>query len=466
MQASAFHQPESVAEAAALLAADPEARPLAGGATLVAMMNAELVRPSALVSLRRIAGLVGIAGDDAGWVRVGAMTPHQVSAAAAADLAGGQRVLASAAGQIANPVVRNMGTIGGSISFADPAADYPPTLLAAGAEIEIAGTEGSRRVAAAEFFLDYYTTVLEPGELVTAVHLPPAPAGSVGHYVKLARVAGDFATASIALVLAMEGEACRAVRIAVGGCNPVPLRLAEAEAMLQGGRLEAEAVRAAGEALAAASDPVDDGRASADYRRRVIPRLLARAITEALALARAAERRARPPGREGEGAGGTTLGPLRAAGEGALVVNGRARTVADPGRTLLEVLRDELGLTGAKRGCNQGVCGACTVLVDGRPMRSCLSLAANCAGREVVTVEGLGGPATERLREAFAAVGAVQCGFCTPGMLAALQPLLAAGGRPGPDDVRAAISGNLCRCSGYRKIVDAVLVATAAEQAA
>jgi carbon-monoxide dehydrogenase medium subunit len=460
MQALGFHQPESIAEAAALLAADPEARPLAGGATLVAMMNAELVRPSALVSLRRIEGLVGIARDPRGWVRIGAMTPHRMSAASGPALTNGQAVLPSAAGQIANPVVRNMGTIGGSISFADPAADYPPALRAAEAEIEIEGPAGIRRLRAAEFFLDYYMTALEPGELVTAVHLPPAPAGSVGHYVKLARVAGDFATASIALVLAMEGEACRAIRIAVGGCNPVPVRLPEAEALLEGGPLDAAAIAAAGEALAAACDPVDDGRASAAYRRRVIPRLLARAIAEALPLARAAgEGGARPPGRVGEGdAGGATLS--RCAGEGALVVNGRARNVADPSRTLLEVLRDELALTGAKRGCNQGVCGACTVLVDGRPMRSCLSLAANCEGREIVTVEGLGGPAVERLRAAFAATGAVQCGFCTPGMLAALQPLLAAGGRPDADQVRTAISGNLCRCSGYRKIVDAVLAAT------
>lgn len=159
-----------------------------------------------------------------------------------------------------------------------------------------------------------------------------------------------------------------------------------------------------------------------------------------------------------------TLTPTlsRAAGEGALTVNGKARPIAaEAGSTLLELLRDQLALTGAKRGCNQGVCGACTVLIDGRPMRSCLSLAANCGGRDIVTVEGLGGAAMERLRAAFAAVGAVQCGFCTPGMLAALQPLLAAGGKPDVDQVRAAISGNLCRCSGYRKIVDAVLAATA-----
>ena len=148
-----------------------------------------------------------------------------------------------------------------------------------------------------------------------------------------------------------------------------------------------------------------------------------------------------------------------------LRVNGADRPVAAvaPWTTLLTVLRDELGLTGAKRGCNQGVCGACTVLVEGEPVRSCLSLALNCTGREIATVEGLA-PAGSLapVQQALAEGNAVQCGFCTPGILIAAHALLRRNAPLTVDEVRAGLSGNLCRCSGYRKIVEAVVRASEA----
>jgi aerobic-type carbon monoxide dehydrogenase small subunit (CoxS/CutS family) len=147
-----------------------------------------------------------------------------------------------------------------------------------------------------------------------------------------------------------------------------------------------------------------------------------------------------------------------------LTVNDRARAVrAAPAETLLEVLRDQLGLTGAKRGCNQGVCGACTVLLAGRPVRSCLSLALNCADQPITTIEGLAtGRQLSPLQQAVVESGAVQCGFCISGILLSATALLAANPRPSTDEVRVALSGNLCRCSGYRKIIDAVERAAAA----
>ena len=142
-----------------------------------------------------------------------------------------------------------------------------------------------------------------------------------------------------------------------------------------------------------------------------------------------------------------------------LTVNGRERRLSIPvDETLLASLRDRLGLTGAKLGCNQGVCGACTVLIDGRGVRACLALSANCDGAAVTTVEGLGeGRALTRLQEAFVAAGAVQCGFCTSGMLLAATALLAERPHASIEEIRAGLAGNICRCTGYRKIVDAVL---------
>jgi carbon-monoxide dehydrogenase small subunit len=139
-----------------------------------------------------------------------------------------------------------------------------------------------------------------------------------------------------------------------------------------------------------------------------------------------------------------------------LTVNGRARRVAvEATTTLLTVLRDTLALTGAKRGCNQGVCGACTVLLDGRPVRGCLTLALDAEDRAITTIEGLGAEPNP-VQAALAEGGAVQCGFCTPGIVVAATAFLRDNPAPSLEAVREGLSGNLCRCSGYRKIVEAV----------
>ena len=146
----------------------------------------------------------------------------------------------------------------------------------------------------------------------------------------------------------------------------------------------------------------------------------------------------------------------------ALNVNGAVhRLFVQPWHTLLHVLREEIGLTGAKRGCNQGVCGACSVLIDGEVMRGCLSLAVNCTEREITTIEGLA-PAGELspVQQAFLDAGAVQCGFCMPGMIIASTALVRRNEALTDDDIREGLSGNLCRCSGYIKVIEAVRTAS------
>jgi carbon-monoxide dehydrogenase small subunit len=142
-----------------------------------------------------------------------------------------------------------------------------------------------------------------------------------------------------------------------------------------------------------------------------------------------------------------------------LVVNGETRDVVAPvPATLLEVLREQLELTGTKRGCNHGVCGACTVLMDGELARSCLTLAVEVGERPITTIEGLADAlGLSRIQQAMVDAGAIQCGFCTPGFVMALTHLFATNRHPGREEVRQALSGNLCRCSGYVKIVDAAM---------
>ena len=273
-----YIEPASLAEALEILSEDDEARCLAGGATLVAMLNADLVEPSTLIGLRRIDELAGITltGD---YIRIGAMTTH---AQIAGDdrLTGNAAVVRDAARQIAHPAIRNMGTIGGAVCHADPNADFPGALVAANAVLEAAGQSGSRQIPIDDFFQDYLETSLEEDEILCAVLVPVDPADAGGRHLKFSRTHGDYATVSISLVLVMNNGACSYARVAVGSAGPAPVHLAEADAILAGSDLSAETVEQAGRKLMEAADPVDDVRGSAEYRRMIIPGLLQRAVDE------------------------------------------------------------------------------------------------------------------------------------------------------------------------------------------
>lgn len=271
-----YLEPETLDEAIAALASADDARCLAGGATLVAMLNAELVDPAVLVGLRKIPALRGITPTASG-IRIGAMTTHN-EIASDQRLVGAMTMIRSAAGQIAHDAIRHVGTIGGSVAHADPSADWPTAITAADASIEIASASGTRSVSVDEFFLGYLQTAVQPGEIITAIDMPSGPEHARGHYLKFSRVDGDFATVSIALVLAMDGKRCEYIRFAAGAVGPKPIRVVAAEERLLGTELTDEDVAAAGELLVAESDPVDDVRGSSEYRRMLIPRLLKRAI--------------------------------------------------------------------------------------------------------------------------------------------------------------------------------------------
>ena len=275
-----YIEPTSLSEALEILSDDDEARCLAGGATLVAMLNADLVEPSTLIGLRRIDELAGITVTD-DHIHIGAMTTH---AQIAGDdrLTGNAAVVRDAARQIAHPAIRNMGTIGGSVCHADPNADFPGALVAANAILEVAGQAGTRQVPADEFFLDYLETSLEEDEILSAVMVPVEPAGARGRHLKFSRTHGDYATVSISLVLVlvMDADACTYARVAIGSAGPTPLHLGEADALLTGPALTEEAIQQAGRKLMEAADPVDDVRGSAEYRCMIIPGLLQRAVNE------------------------------------------------------------------------------------------------------------------------------------------------------------------------------------------
>ncbi len=280
-----FH-PTTIDEAVGLLAAHDEARCLAGGQTLVAMLNLGLLDPPALVSLRKVDGLDRLTHQADGSIEMGATVTQ--AALAAAGLPGALAVLSEAAQQVAHRAIRNFGTVGGALCHADPAADLPPAFVAAEARLTAIGQDGERSIRAEDFFVDYLTTALGEGEILTAIHLPPPPAGSAGAYLKYARVDGDYATVSVAATLILAQGVCRAARIVLGSCAARPLRLDAADAALADTTLDSAAVARAGALLQEAAEPLADMRGSADYRRRIIPGLVARAVDAARARAAAA----------------------------------------------------------------------------------------------------------------------------------------------------------------------------------
>jgi carbon-monoxide dehydrogenase medium subunit len=275
-----YREPTTVDEAIGLLASTEDARCIAGGLTFVAMMNFGMLRPAAVIGLRRIGELHTIENDRQGGLRIGAMTPHGLLASEK-RLTGANGVLRDAAASIGVPI-RNMATIGGAVCQADPASDINTALVAAGAVVEIAGPEGRRELPVEEVFSFYLTTVLASDEVVTAIRLPAAASGSVGAHDKVCRVHGDTPIVLASVTLAFEGGRVSQARLAFGSCGPTTLHDAAADGALVGSQAEDTAIEKACAMLVAKSDPPNDVRGSADYRRLLMPRLAKRLVRRAL----------------------------------------------------------------------------------------------------------------------------------------------------------------------------------------
>lgn len=271
-----FLEPASVDEASRMMAdLGDDCRVIAGGTALMLGMRQRMLTPSHLVSLGRLAPLRGIHMDTQGWLRIGALTLH-AELAASPLVARHWPMLASMAGRVANPQVRNQGTLGGNLCYADPSTDPPGCLMALDAQVVLASRRGERLLPMTEFLVDYYTTALEPDELVTEIRVPPLPADARGLYARFRRTAAEHRPlASVALVLRVQGQTCVEARIAVGASTPIPLRLPRAEAFLAGQALTADRLAQAADMVASDIQPVSDARGSADFRRDMV-RVVAR----------------------------------------------------------------------------------------------------------------------------------------------------------------------------------------------
>ncbi len=279
-----YHRPSTVAEAVTLLAdAGEDGRVLAGGHSLIPMMKLRMATPETLIDLRHIDELRGI-DENGGTITIGAMTT-QAEMIASGLLADVCPILRETALQIADPQIRNLGTIGGNVANGDPGNDLPALMQALDAAYVIAGKSGSREVAARDFYEAAYFTALQDGEVLTAIRIATPPAGHGWAYEKQKRKIGDYATAAAAVLLTMSGGKCASASIALTNVGDTPLFAEAAGAALAGTDLGADAVNAAVAAAEAIAEPAEDGRGPVDFRIKVAGQMVRRGIARAASRA-------------------------------------------------------------------------------------------------------------------------------------------------------------------------------------
>jgi len=472
-----YLEPRSVGEAIELLVTHGDAaRILAGGTDLLVQMKMERQKPAYVIGIGKLTELQGIY-QDIDRLTVGALTTIR-DLARDTTVREGYTALAEACAAFSTAQVQAMGTVGGNLCNGSPASDTAPALIALGAEVVLVGPEGETRSPLERFFRGPGKTARRPDQLLTAVEVPFPVAQAGSAFVKVGRVAADIAKANAAVYIVCDGDRITDCRLAFGSVAPTPMRAPRAEAILRGQMMTSELIAQAAAVAAEEISPIDDVRSTAAYRRQVVAALTVdgmnraweRAANGESANLRMGEWLEHDEGRTTKDASRITHHASRTTHhaprithhEITLTVNGIPRRlhVAD-NDLLLNVLREDLELTGTKYGCGIGECSACTVLMDGKPVLACLVLAAAADGSHIRTVEGLAAPdgTLDPLQEAFIEHAALQCGFCTPGMLMTAKDLLETTPHPTEADVRDHLRGNMCRCTGYAAIVRAVLAA-------
>jgi carbon-monoxide dehydrogenase medium subunit len=256
------------------------AKILAGGQSLIPAMRFRLAQPEILIDINRIDGLSYIK-EEAGHLVIGAMT-REAELDASPLIHQKYPLLADTANVIADPLVRNMATVGGNLAHADPANDHPATMLAYNASVVAVGPSGQRTIPIDEFFVDLFTSSLAENEILKEIRIPTPPPHSGGAYLKMERKVGDYAVAAVAVQLTLAGNTCQSIRIGLTNVSPTPMRAANAETALTGRPLTEDNIKAAGAAAAQECEPSADLRGSVEYKRDMVRVLTVRAIHKAV----------------------------------------------------------------------------------------------------------------------------------------------------------------------------------------
>jgi len=466
----AYLRPTSLKEALGMLKEHPNAKVFAGGTNVLVDMKMQAqpeqaqpaaALPASVMDITHVRELVGIVEDPAG-IRIGAATPIR-ALATSPILWRDYTALAEAAAAFGSTQIAMRGTLGGNVCNGSPASDTVPALLAFGAEAILSSAQGERVIPVGDLLVGPGKVRLRDGELLVAVRLPKSVGNAGSAFLKISRVRADLAKVSVAVRLTRdETGRCASARIELGSVGPTVLRARKAELLLTKEEVTAAGLLTAAQSAASETQPIDDVRSTADYRKRAAVALVHDAVLVAWSRCSGQEEARPVRGRSPEPVHRETLSLHVDADEStviSLTVNGEQMELdVAPNELLLNVLRERLELTGAKYGCGVGECGACTIWLDGQPALGCLVLAVSADGADVRTIEGLAAAdgTLDALQQAFIDENAFQCGYCTPGMLMMSKKLLDEIPAPTEDEIREYLKGNHCRCTGYVSIVRAV----------
>ena len=451
---------ESLEEAAKILAGSSgTARIIAGGTDLILEIERG-VRPDlkTIIDISKIPGLDTITEDDEGYIHIFPNVTHN-HVVASPLIREKAFALLQACWEVGSPQIRNRGTVIGNLVTASPANDTISPLMALDAKVKLLSQGGERVVPLEEFYKGVRKTVMAPGEIITEVFFKGLEANQPSYFIKTAlRKAQAISVINISAVLTMKNNLVEAASITLGAVAPTIIHAQEAEAYLKGKLLDEAVVQEAARMVAEAAHPITDVRGSAEYRDYMVGVIAKRALTAVM---------------EGVDKDVVPAQPILLMGNGVQIpspkvpwdgreihtwINGvEYHFTTGFDKTLLDLIREDAGLTGTKEGCAEGECGACTVYLDGRAVMSCLVPAPRAHGSEIVTIEGLSPEdKLHPVQEAFIEYGAVQCGYCTPGFVMSSAKLLEERETPTQAEIRQAITGNLCRCTGYYKIIEAI----------
>lgn len=478
-----YHSVTSLDEAVQILAKEKEkARIIAGATDLILEIERQVRRGiETLIDITRVPNLDQIVLDEDEVIHLGPMVTHN-HCVASKLLHERAFPLVAAAWEVGAPQIRNRGTVAGNLITASPANDTIPPLMALNAKVTLLSAQGERVVPLSEFYTGVRQTVMRPDEMLVDISFPAMETNQRGTFIKLGlRKAQAISVVNAAVVLTFEADESKPISerrvtqaaITLGAVTPIIVHASKAEEALLGKTLSAEVIEEVSRLAQESARPISDVRSSADYRYEMVRVCVARALRQ---IAQGVETQAVPSdpvllwGKEYKGHAPTLDSSVEHERQDEIVtiVNGKEYRVRGAShKTLLRFIREDIGLTGTKEGCAEGECGACTVFLDGMAVMSCLVPAPRAHGAHIVTIEGLAqGEQLHPVQRTFIEEGAVQCGYCTPGFLMSAAKLLEEKPQPSREDVQWAISGNLCRCTGYYSIVRAIEKAAQLTQSA